>query len=156
MKIDEKQRKILRLIQSNGRLSSKEIAKRINAPVTTAFTRVKKMEEHGIIIGYKAVLDSRKLGQPATAFIFASFSQPASQEGSETQKRIENQIAKHSMVQEVHTITGDWDMVIKVKGKDVDDMSNFVMNNLRTMNGIEKTLTCIVFRTAKESTDIAV
>ncbi len=48
-------------------------AKKINTPVTTAFTRVKKMEEHGIIIGYKAVLDSRKLGQPATAFIFASF-----------------------------------------------------------------------------------
>jgi DNA-binding Lrp family transcriptional regulator len=156
MKIDNKQKIILKLLQSNGRLTSKEIAERIDVPVTTAFARIKKMEENGIIKKYKAVLDARQLGSPATAFIFASFSQPASQEGSETQKRIESQIAKHSMVQEVHTITGDWDMIIKVKGKDVDDMSNFVMNNLRTMNGIEKTLTCIVFRTAKESTDIAV
>jgi Lrp/AsnC family leucine-responsive transcriptional regulator len=156
MHLDDKQRAILRLLQSNGRLSSKDIAEETGGPVTTAYARVRKMEELGIIKGYKAILDPKRLDRSATAFVFASFAYPASKEGLTSHRRIAKEVAKHPEVQEVHIITGDWDMLIKLKGKDVDELSNFVMNDLRTMDGVEKTLTCIVFETSKESTDIMV
>jgi DNA-binding Lrp family transcriptional regulator len=156
MELQEKQKKILRLLQSNGKLSSKDITKKVGGQITTVYARIKKMEELGIIKGYKAILDPKKLGKPATGFVFTSLAYPASKEGLASRKKITNEIANYSEVQEVHVITGDWDILIKIKGKDVAEMSNFVMNKIRTKHEIEKTLTCIVFETAKETMDILI
>ena len=71
--LDNKDIKILELLQENCKLSSREIAKEINSPITTVFTKIKRMEKLGFIKGYKAVLDAKALGQGATAFILASF-----------------------------------------------------------------------------------
>jgi DNA-binding Lrp family transcriptional regulator len=57
-------------------------------------------------------------------------------------------------VQEVHIITGDWDILIKVRERDVDTIGKFVIDRLRAVKGVEKTLTCVVFETEKETTDI--
>ena len=156
MNLKEKQKKILRLLQSNGKLSSKDITKKVGGKITTVYAQIKKMEELGIIKEYKTILDPKKLGKPATAFVFATLAYPASKEGLVSRKRITNEIANYFEVQEVHVITGDWDILIKIKGKDVDEMSNFVMNKIRTKHEIEKTLTCIVFETAKETMDILI
>jgi DNA-binding Lrp family transcriptional regulator len=64
------------------------------------------------------------------------------------------EIAKFPEVQEVHIITGDWDLLIKVREKDVDSIGRFVIDKLRFIKGIEKTLTCMVFETSKETTEI--
>jgi Lrp/AsnC family leucine-responsive transcriptional regulator len=126
------------LLQSDGRLSSKDVAREIDSRVTTAYARIKRLEELGIIKGYKPILDPKKLDRSTTAFIFASFAYPASKEGLVSRRKITLEVARYSEVQEVHTITGEWDMLIKVRGKDVDAVSNSVMNNLRAMSGIEK------------------
>jgi len=65
-------------------------------------------------------------------------------------------ISKFPEVQEVHIISGDWDILIKVKEKDVDAIGKFVVDKLRTVKGIEKTLTCMVFDTLKETTNIPI
>ena len=69
---------------------------------------------------------------------------------------IENskEIAKFAEVQEVHIITGDWDLLIKVKAENVEAIGKFVIDKLRLVKGIEKTLTCVVFETEKETTEI--
>lgn len=54
----------------------------------------------------------------------------------------------------MHIITGDWDILIKVKAEDVDAVGNFVIDKLRLVKGIEKTLTCMIFHTEKESTAV--
>lgn len=59
-------------------------------------------------------------------------------------------------VQEVHIITGDWDILIKVKDRDVAAIGRFVVDKLRTVRGIEKIITCMVFDTAKETHDMAI
>ena len=96
------------------------------------------------------------MGKPTTGFVFASLTYPASKEGISSRKKITNEIANYSEVQEVHVITGDWDILIKIRGKDVDEMSNFVMNKIRTKHEIEKALICIVFETTKETMDILI
>jgi DNA-binding Lrp family transcriptional regulator len=59
-------------------------------------------------------------------------------------------------VQEVHIISGEWDILIKVKAKDVDSVGKYVVDKLRLVKGIERTLTCLVFESEKESTVIPV
>ena len=71
-----------------------------------------------------------------------------------SQRVIAEQIARFPEVQAVHIISGDWDILIKIKGESVDAVGNFVIDKLRTVKGIEKTLTCMVFDTQKETTEL--
>jgi len=153
-KIDEKDLSILNLLQKNCRMTAKDVAQTIDSPVTTVFAKIKRMEELGIIKDYKAVLDAQKLKRGTTAFILASVSYRLKEGASLSQRKIAKEIAKLPEVQEVHIITGDWDIVIKVKEKDVGAIGKFVIDKLRMVEGIEKTLTCMVFETEKETTDI--
>jgi Lrp/AsnC family leucine-responsive transcriptional regulator len=57
-------------------------------------------------------------------------------------------------VQEVHIITGDWDLLVKLRAESVDAVGRFVVDKLRLIMGLEKTLTCMVFETVKETTKI--
>jgi DNA-binding Lrp family transcriptional regulator len=114
------------------------------------------MEKLGVIKGYKAILNAKTLGIGATAFIFASFSYGDPEAATPlSQRDLAQQISQFSEVQEVHIVTGDWDILIKVKAKDVDAVGEFVIDRLRLVKGIKKTLTCMVFDTEKESTDIS-
>jgi len=152
--LTHKDLKILSLLQKNCKITAKDIAKNINSPVTTVFAKIKKMEELEIIKDYKAVLNSHKLNKGTTAFILASFSYRIREGDSLSQRKIAKEIAKFPEVQEVHIITGDWDILIKIKEKDVETIGKFVIDKLRIVEGIEKTLTCMVFETEKETTDI--
>jgi DNA-binding Lrp family transcriptional regulator len=116
---------------------------------------MKRMEQHKIIKEYKAILDSKKLNLSTTAFILASFSYRDT-EKSLSQRAMAEQISKFPEVQEVHIIAGDWDLLIKIKAEDVNTVGKFVVDKLRLVKGIEKTLTCMVFDTQKETTDIAI
>jgi DNA-binding Lrp family transcriptional regulator len=153
LELDKKDLAILALMQKNCRMPVREIAKKIGSPITTVFAKIKRMEQQKIIKEYKAILDSKKLNLNTTAFILASFSY-RNGETPLSQRVIAEQIAKFPEVQEVHIISGDWDILIKVRGKDVDAIGNFVVDKLRTVKGIEKTLTCLVFDTRKETTEM--
>lgn len=156
-KLDEKDLAILALIQRNCKLTAREVAREINSPITTVFAKIKRMEKLGIIKEYKAILDPKKLNSSTTAFILASVSyMPKNTETMVSQRDIADEIAKFPEVQEVHIITGDWDLLIKLKTKNVDTVGKFVIDKLRLVKGIEKTLTCMVFETCKETTEIPV
>ena len=155
--LDEKDTAILTLIQQNCKYTARKIAEKINSPITTVFAKIKRMEKMGIIKGYKAVLNHKKLGYGATAFILASVSYERKKETLNIPQRVvAEHIAKFPEVQEVHIISGDWDLLIKVREKNVETVGKFVVDKLRTVEGIERTLTCMVFDTEKETTDIVV
>jgi Lrp/AsnC family leucine-responsive transcriptional regulator len=156
IKLDEKDTAILVLIQENSKLTAKQIAKKINAPITTVFAKTKRMEELGIIKEYRAILTPEKLGSGTTAFILASVSYRAKADDIPISQRIvAEEIARFPEVQEVHIITGDWDLLIKLRAENVDSIGKFVVDKLRLIKGLEKTLTCMVFETVKETTKIA-
>jgi DNA-binding Lrp family transcriptional regulator len=156
-KLDEKDLAILNFIQKDCKLTAREIARKIGSPITTVFAKIKRMEELGIIKEYRAILDSRKLDNSATAFILASVFYGAKNDDRQiSQRDIAGEIAKFPEVQEVHIITGDWDLLIKLKGKDVETVGKIVIDKLRIVKGVEKTLTCMVFETSKETTEIPI
>jgi DNA-binding Lrp family transcriptional regulator len=156
LKLDEKDVAILALIQENSKLTAKQIAKKINAPITTVFAKIKRMEDLGVIREYRAVLAPEKLDSATAAFILASVSYRAKADDVPvSQRAVAEEIARFPEVQEVHIITGDWDLLIKLRAESVEAIGKFVVDKLRLIKGLEKTLTCMVFETVKETTKIA-
>jgi DNA-binding Lrp family transcriptional regulator len=155
IKLDDKDVGILALIQENSKLTAKQIAKKINAPITTVFAKTKRMEELGVIRVYRAILAPEKLNSGTAAFILASVSyRTKADDAPVSQRVVAEEIAKFPEVQEVHIITGDWDLLIKLRAENVDAIGKFVVDKLRLIKGLEKTLTCMVFETVKETTKI--
>jgi Lrp/AsnC family transcriptional regulator, leucine-responsive regulatory protein len=155
-KLDEKDLAILTLIQENSKLTANQIAKKINTPITTVFAKTKRMEEMGIIKEYRAILNPEKLNLGTAAFILASVSYSAKNldETPISQRQVAEEIARFPEVQEVHIITGDWDLLMKLRGENVEAVGKFVVDKLRLIKGLDKTLTCMVFETVKESTGL--
>jgi DNA-binding Lrp family transcriptional regulator len=112
------------------------------------------MEEQNIIQEYRAILMPEKLSASTTAFIFASVSYRKVNLEATSQRIVAKKIANFPEVQEVHIITGDWDLLIKLRAHAVDSIGKFVVDKLRLVEGLEKTLTCMVFETIKETTQI--
>jgi len=155
VKLDEKDRAILALLQENSKLTARQISKKINAPITTVFAKTKRMEELGLIKGYRAILAPERLNSGTAAFILASVSYRAKADDVPISQRVvAEEIAKFPEVQEVHIITGDWDLLVKLRSESVDAVGKFVVDKLRLIKGLEKTLTCMVFETVKETTKI--
>ena len=153
--LDEKDIKILNILQYNCRLSAKEIAQEIGSPTTTVYAKIKRMEKLGIIRGYSALINPRAIGKGATAFILASFAYSNPKlETLLSQREVAKEISSFPEVQEVHIISGDWDLLIKVRAEDVETIGRFVIDKLRTVKGIEKTLTCMVFDSTKETLNV--
>ena len=153
-KLDEKDLAILELIQKNSKLTARQIAQKIKSPITTVFAKIRRMEDQNIIREYRAILAPEKLASATTAFIFASVSYRTKNSGMISQRIVAKKIASFQEVQEVHIITGDWDLLIKLRAEAVDNVGNFVVDKLRLIDGLEKTLTCMVFETIKETTNI--
>jgi len=155
-KLDDKDIAILALLQENSKLTAKQIAKKVNSPITTVFDKIKRMEELGIIKEYRAILAPEKIGSTTAAFILASVSYRTKGDNSPVSQRVvAEEISKFQEVQEVHIITGDWDLLVKLRTLSVDAIGKFVVDKLRLINGLEKTLTCMVFETLKDTTKIA-
>ena len=156
MKLDSSDLTLLGLLQHDSKKTAKELGTDLDMPVTTVYAKIKRMEELGLIKRYTAILDAPKLGFTATAFVLATFSyrSPGTTGVTLSQREVAKEVAAFPEVQEVHVISGDWDLLIKVKATDIDAVGRFVVDKLRTVRGIEKTVTCMVFDTAKETPEI--
>jgi len=156
MSLDQGDLKILRTLQAGCNMSLKDVALETAQPVTTVHSKVKRLERLGVIKSYKAILDPAKLDISTTAFVLVSFAyrQP---EASKilSQRETAKEIGKFPEVQEVHVITGDWDLLVKVRARDVNAVGKFIIDKLRTVRGVDRTLTCVVFHTEKETSELS-
>lgn len=142
MQIDEKDIKILQLLQVDSRQSARQLALRLGVSTVTMLSRIKKLEECKIIQGYTVRLDHEMLGYDITAIIEIKTSDGKMLE-------IENEIAKQDNVIAVYDITGNADTLVIAKFKDRKTMSSFV-KNLSTVQNVTNTITNIVLTTVKE------
>jgi Lrp/AsnC family transcriptional regulator, leucine-responsive regulatory protein len=92
------------------------VAKKTHEPSTTIHYNIKKLEKEGTIKAYKAVFDYKKIDQGFCAFVLLTLS-PDEYGDPE---RIAKNLAKHDEIESVDIITGDWEMILKVRVKDMD------------------------------------
>jgi DNA-binding Lrp family transcriptional regulator len=144
--LDDKDRAILTELQKDARRSTKAIAKDLNIPRATVHERIKRMMEKGIIKGFTVVPDYSQLGEPVTAFILISFLP----NNDVSQRELAGRIAGLDGVQEVHLISGEHDILIKVRGRSMEGIGSLVIDKLRMIPGVGKTLTVASFASIKE------
>ena len=144
--IDKKDEMILTELQKNARESTKKIAANIKIPRVTVHDRINKMVKKGVIKSFNVTVDYKKIGYSSEAFIFVSFlSNP-----DVSQRELAKKISKLPGVYEVHIISGEYDLLLKVRGKSLEDVGKLVVDKLRQLRGVDKTLTFACFETVKE------
>ncbi len=144
--MDEKDFAILEKLMENARKPVKEIAKEVKLPRTTVAERIKKLVNKGIIRKFTTILNYEKIGMPITAFILVSFIPNP----DISQRELAREISKIENVREVYIIAGEWDLLLKVRGKDMEEIGKLVLDKLRGMKGVGKTITCTCFSVIKE------
>jgi len=155
MRLDEKDIALLNELQKNCKQGLRKISRKIGISITTAHERIKKMQKEGVIKGYKVILDAEKVGSPVTAFILIrmQYFYPNSTEPL-SQRDVAKKISMIPGVSEVHIIGGEWDILVKARGRDLKEMGDFIIDRLRKIKGIERTLTTHAWVTVKESPEI--
>lgn len=144
--LDEKDLMILRELEFDSSRNLTKIAEALGIPRTTIQDRVNKLKKLGIIKRFTVKVDKSKLGKPALAFVLVSF-----MPGSDvSQKNLAHQMAMMEDVEEAHLISGEWDILLKVRGSSMKEIGDLVIDRIRSMRGVARTLTCAVFYTAKE------
>ena len=108
--------------------------------------RIKRLEERKVILGYTATINYAALGQGVVSFVMASFT-PAS---GTSQKEVARRIARLNGVEEVHVISGEWDILAKVRGRSIEAIGDLVLEKIRTTPGVARTLTVTAFANIRE------
>ena len=144
--LDEKDQRILAELLEDGRKSVVEISNELQIPRATVQERLKGLVESGVIRKFAAIPDYSKIGKQVTALILVSFRSAE----RVSQRSLAEDISKIPGVHEVIVISGEWDIVLKVRAASVEEIGRLVLDKLRMMKGIEKTQTCVVFQTIKE------
>jgi len=144
--LDDKDHAILEELMKDSRKTTKAIAKELRIPRATVHDRIVKMEQRKTIRRYTAIPDYVQLGHGITAFILVQFSP---QEGM-SQRETAEEISELNGIHEVHMISGEYDMLLKVRGSSMEEIGKLVIDKLREVKGVARTLTCACFTTVKE------
>lgn len=146
--LDEKDRAILKELREDSKKTTKTIAERTGIPRTTVHDRIHKMEMGGVIRRFTIVPNYDLVGEPTTAFVFITYNHSS---GS-NQRELAERLAQMDGVYEVHMVSGDWDLIAKVRGENVERIGELVTERLRALPGVGRTVTNAVFKTVKETT----
>ncbi len=141
--LNETDLKILKSLLEDARFSSRQIAKNVGVSVGTVLSRIKKMEDEGLIKGYSVLLNHEKLGYQLTVVTEITVSKGRLVE-------TENEIAKIPNVCCVYDVTGLTDAIIVAKFKSREDLGQFT-KRLLSLPFIERTNTHVVLTTVKEN-----
>ena len=153
MNIDRYDRQILQLLQEDGRISNQDLADRIGLSPSPCLRRVRALEEAGIIAGYRALLDARKLGLSLMALIHISMDR-------HTPDRFENFEAEIGAIPEVMEcllITGqDADYQLKVVVRDMDAYQELLLNRITRIPGVTGVHSSFVLRRVVDKTGLPI
>jgi len=138
--IDEKDRLILSTLKENSSLSIQKISRKTGIPIATVHHRLKRLRAEGVIKKYTIVIDQLKLGRKLVAHVLIK-AIPKSDHITLLEK-----LMKHESVEDGSAITGAFDVMIKVRVADVDELDKFVLKYLRTFDEIATSETMIAFR----------
>jgi Lrp/AsnC family transcriptional regulator, leucine-responsive regulatory protein len=147
MKLDALDKKILELLQGNGRMPNARLAAQCGISPPATLERVKRLESAGVIEGYAAVVNARNIGLGLTAMVSLSLAV----HGVSALSAVKSRIEAIPEVLECHHISGDVDFLLKVVVRDMDAYTDFVVNKLSNIEGIQKINSAFVLATVKDS-----
>jgi Lrp/AsnC family leucine-responsive transcriptional regulator len=153
MKLDRYDKKILEILQAEGRIHNQDLADRIGLSASPCLRRVRALEESGLILGYRAMLDARKLGLILMALIHISMDVHT----PERFDHFEAAVAVLPEVLECLLITGqDADYQLKVAVRDMDHYQFLLLNKITRIEGVTGVHSSFVLRRVVDKTTLSV
>ena len=145
--LDNTDLQILRALQENARLTTKELAARVHLSTTPVFERMKRLEREGFIQGYVAVLDPEKLGRGFTVFCSVKLKQMS----RAVARDFISVIRDIPQVAECYNISGEYDYILKIQAPDMKYYNEFIINVLGTIDAIGSILSSFVMDEIKNT-----
>jgi Lrp/AsnC family transcriptional regulator, leucine-responsive regulatory protein len=152
VKISDADCRILRVLQSEGRVSASELARRTGMSETSCLRRMKSLEEAGVISGYRAVVDQRQIGLPITVVIMVSTNQRTETD----RKTFLRAIASNPQITSCAAISGSHDFVLEAAIRDVDELSDLTLRKLLELPSVTSISSSIVVKWIKRNAPLPV
>tara|TARA_R110002074_G_scaffold8175_5_gene34176 strand:+ start:634 stop:1095 length:462 start_codon:yes stop_codon:yes gene_type:complete len=152
MSLDGIDRRILRAVQRNGRMSNAELSDDVNLSPSACHRRVRRLEKDGYIRDYVALLDARKLGVPTTVFVEITLQGQA----DEVLEAFEKSVARIPDVLECHLMAGTADYLLKVVAEDTEDFARIHRQYLARLPGVGQMQSSFALRTVCNTTALPI
>ena len=141
---------ILDLLQANARIPQAEIARSVGLAPSAVLERIRKLEGRGVIQGYSVRIDPRVLDQRLLAFIAVRTNDRPGE------VRVGQEVAQVPEVLEVHHVAGDDCLLLKVRARDPEHLSEILRERLGHLEGVRSTRTTIVLESIKETSQLPI
>lgn len=148
MSIDKKDKLILQLLQEDSTLSVKEISERIGLTFTPTYERIKNLEKQGVVEKYVAILNREKLGINIVVYCNVRLKE----QSQKTLKEFEDYISKYDEIQEITSLSGEYDYMIKILANDINSYNEFAVNVISNSPHIGQYHSSIVLAEVKKTT----
>jgi Lrp/AsnC family leucine-responsive transcriptional regulator len=148
--LDETDRRLLTLLQADGRITNQELSQRAYISPAACHERVKRLRERGVIVGYTALIDPEAVGLPLLIFVEVSLDRTTSQ----STRDFANAIRTTPEILECHMVAGSFDYLIKARVKDLAAYRSLLGETLMLMPGVRETRTYAVLEEAKSTTQL--
>jgi Lrp/AsnC family leucine-responsive transcriptional regulator len=149
--LDRLDRKILRILQEDARISMKDLSEQVGLSVTPAIERVKRMERDGVITGYHARLNPAAVG--ATLLVFVEIT--LNQKSASHFEQFRREVLRIPEVQECHLVSGDFDYLIKARIREMAEYRKLLGDMLLNLPGAAQSKSYVVMEEIKETLVLA-
>ncbi|MBB3122765.1 Lrp/AsnC family leucine-responsive transcriptional regulator [Mesoflavibacter sabulilitoris] len=152
MVFDDIDKKLLQLLQNDSKQTNKALANQLNLSVTAVFERIKKLENQGVISKYVVLVNKEKIDKSFVTFCHIKLIQHM----QEYVIQFEKEVNKLTEVIECYHISGDYDYLLKVAVKDMEEFRKFMVEKLTNIKHIGSTHSMFVISEVKHTTAISV
>jgi Lrp/AsnC family leucine-responsive transcriptional regulator len=150
MQFDETDKKLLLFLQQDAKQTTKELSYKLGLSVTAVYERVKKLENNGVISKYVAILDKTKIDRNFIILCHVKLIQHK----KEYVMQFEKEVMNLQEVIECFHVSGDYDYILKICVKDMEDYRNFMLTKLTTLQHIASTHSSFTISEVKNTTEI--
>ena len=142
--MDKKNQAIIQILSRKAGLSSRTLSKMLKIPISTVHRRVKKLEQEGIIEGYKAIVNFEKTTWPIGALLMVNLAEVIPGKGHIPKKDILRSLSRFNEIEEIIEVqAADFDLILKARFESLKDQSDFI-EELRCIDGIEEISSAII------------
>ena len=152
MIVDATDKKLLFLLQSDCKKTTKELSLQLNLSVTAVYERIKKLEREGIIDKYVVLVNRSKVEKGFVVFCHLKLIQHT----KEFISKFESQVVKLKEVLECHHVSGDYDYILKIVVKDMEAYREFLVTKLTTLEHIGSTHSTFMINEVKNTTVVTI
>jgi Lrp/AsnC family leucine-responsive transcriptional regulator len=152
MTLDATDRRILTVLQKDGRITNAELSEQVNLSASACHRRVQRLEDEGYIAGYVALLDARRLGKPTIVYVEITLQGQA----DDLLDAFEREVARVPDVLECHLMAGTADYLLKIVAEDTEDFARIHRQFLSRLPGVRQMQSSFALRTVFKTTALSV